>query len=123
MTPVTVIAIAGRTLIESLMHFIADRRMVACGGYAVQIAGSIVFILAAGTSVPLLLAGVVLFGADFSNATSLPPLISQVEFDKTDVPRVAALIVAIAKDGYAIALASFGVIRAFRPPGARRRIG
>ena len=70
----------------------ADRRLVACGGYAAQVAGCIVFIFAAGTNVPLLLAGVVLFGVGFGNATSLPPLIAQVEFVKEDVPRVAALI-------------------------------
>jgi hypothetical protein len=34
-----------------------------------QAAGSIVFMLAGGTSVPLLLAGVVLFGMGFGNAT------------------------------------------------------
>jgi MFS family permease len=110
---VTVMAIAGRTLLGWLMPLGADRRLVACGGYAAQIAGSIAFILAAGTSVPLLLVGVVLFGAGFGNATSLPPLIAQVEFVKDDVPRVAALIVAIAQGGYAFAPAFFGLIREF----------
>ena len=62
---VTVMAIAGRTLLGWLMPLGADRRLVACGGYVVQIAGSIAFMLAAGTSVPLLLAGVVLFGLGF----------------------------------------------------------
>jgi hypothetical protein len=47
----------------------ADRRLVACVSYAVQVAGSIVFIVAAGTSVPLLLLGMVLFGAGFGNST------------------------------------------------------
>ncbi len=102
---------AGRTLIGSLMPLGADRRMVACGGYALQIAGSIAFILASGTSVSLLLAGVVLFGAGFDNATSLPPLIAQVEFVQEDVPRPTALIVAIAQGSYAIAPAIFGLIR------------
>ena len=73
---VTVMAIVGRTLLGDLMPLGADRRLVACGGYAVQLAGSIAFMLAAGTSVPLLLVGVVLFGAGFGNATSLPPLIA-----------------------------------------------
>jgi hypothetical protein len=75
----------------------ADRRLVACVGYAAQLAGSIVFIGAAGTNVPLLLLGIVLFGAGFGNATSLPPLIAQIEFVKDDVPRVVALIVGIAQ--------------------------
>ena len=37
----------------------ADRRLVACAGYAAQLAGSLVFVAAAGTSVPLLLLGIV----------------------------------------------------------------
>ena len=110
---VTVMAIAGRTLLGWLMPVGTDRRLVACGSYAAQIAGSIAFILAGGTSVALLLAGVALFGVGFGNATSLPPLIAQVEFVQEDVPRVAALIVAIAQGGYAIAPAFFGLIREF----------
>jgi hypothetical protein len=114
----TAMAIAGRTLLGWLMPIGTDRRMVACGGYAAQIAGTIVLILAGGTNVPLLIAGVVLFGVGFGNATSLPPLIAQVEFVKEDVPRVAALIVAIAQGGYAIAPAAFGLIREFAPHAA-----
>jgi MFS family permease len=91
---------------------------VACASYAVQIAGSIVFILAAGTSVPLLLLGVVLFGAGIGNATSLPPLIAQVEFPKDHVPRVVALTIAVAQAAYAFAPASFGLIREFAPSAA-----
>ncbi len=96
-----------------LMPAGADRRLVACAGYAMQIAGSIALMLAAGTHVPLLLAGVMLFGLGFGNATSLPPLIAQVEFAAQDVQRAAALVVAIAQGGYAIAPAFFGVIREF----------
>jgi hypothetical protein len=59
---------------------------VACSGYAAQLAGSIVFIGAAGTNGPLLLLGVALLGAGFGNATSLPPLIAQIEFVKRDEP-------------------------------------
>ena len=110
---VTVMAIGGRTLLGWLMPLGADRRLVACGGYVAQVAGCIVFILAAGTNVPLLLAGVVLFGVGFGNATSLPPLIAQVEFVKEDVPRVAALIVAIAQAGFAISPAFFALVREF----------
>jgi hypothetical protein len=93
----TALAIAGRTVMGSLMPAGADRRLLACAGYAVQMAGSIVFITAGGNSVPLLLLGIVLFGLGFGNATSLPPLIAQVEFVESDVLRVVALIVAIAR--------------------------
>jgi hypothetical protein len=70
---------------------------VACSGYAALLAGSIVFIRAAGTNGPLLLLGVALLGAGFGNATSLPPLIAQIEFVKRDVPPVVALVVSIAQ--------------------------
>jgi hypothetical protein len=109
----TVSAIAGRTFVGWLMPAGADRRLVACASYAVQIAGSLVFILAAGTSAPLLLLGVVLFGAGIGNATSLPPLIAQLEFLEGDVPRVVALTVAIAQGTYAFAPAAFGLVREF----------
>jgi hypothetical protein len=111
----TAAAIAGRTLVGALMPAGAGRRLVAATSYAVQIAGSIAFILAAGTSMPLLIAGVVLFGAGIGNATSLPPLIAQVEFAEEDVPRVVALIVAISQGAYAFAPAAFGLIQEFAP--------
>jgi hypothetical protein len=115
----TAAAIAGRTLAGWLMPERADRRLVACANYAVQIAGIVAFIAAGGTSVPLLLIGVLLFGAGIGNATSLPPLIAQVEFVRDDVPRVVALIVAIATGSYAFAPAAFGLIRELaRVPGA-----
>ena len=96
----------------------ADRRLVACASYAVQIVGSIAFIAAAGTSVPLLLLGVLLFGVGIGNATSLPPLIAQVEFVKDDVPRVVSLIVAIAQAAYAFAPAAFRLDPRIRSRGA-----
>ena len=113
---VTVMAIAGRTLLGWMMPLGADRRLVACSGYVMQIAGSVAFMLAGGTNVPLLLAGVVLFGLGFGNAVSLPPLIAQVEFIQDDLPRAAALIIGIAQCGYAIAPACFGLIREFASP-------
>jgi MFS family permease len=118
----TASAIAGRTLVGWVMPAGADRRLVACVSYAVQIAGSIVLMAAAGESVPLLLVGVVLFGAGIGNATSLPPLIAQVEFVNDDVQRAVALIVAIGQGSYAFAPAAFGLIRELSPyvaqPGA-----
>ncbi len=112
---VTGLAIAGRTLLAWMMPVGADRRLLACVGYALQLAGSVTLIAAAGDSVPLLLLGVVLFGTGFGNATSLPPLIAQVEFVKEDVVRVVGLIVGISQGGYAFAPALFGLIRALAP--------
>jgi MFS family permease len=111
----TAAAIAGRTLVGWLMPAGADRRLVACASYVVQIAGSIALIAAAGSNVPLLLAGVLMFGLGIGNATSLPPLIAQVEFVPDDVPRVVSLIVAVGQAGYAFAPAAFGLVREFAP--------
>ena len=114
---VTAMAVVGRSCIGWLMPIDTDRRLVACASYALQILGSIVFIVAAGTSVPLLLLGVVLFGLAFGNGTWLPPLIAQVEFVKEDVQRVVALIVAISQGVFAFAPAVFGLIREYVPAG------
>jgi hypothetical protein len=111
----TAAAIAGRTLVGWVIPPKADRRLFACGSYGVQILGSLVFLLAAGDNVSLLWLGVILFGAGIGNATSLPPLIAQVEFAKTDVLRVVALIVAISQGTYAFAPAAFGLIRELAP--------
>jgi hypothetical protein len=111
----TAAAIAGRTLFGWLIPIGADRRLFASASYLVQIAGSLAFLLAAGDSVPLLLLGVVLFGFGIGNATSLPPLIAQVEFVKEDVPRVVPMIVGIGQGTYAFAPAAFGLIREFAP--------
>ena len=109
----TAAAIVGRTLVGWCMPVGADRRLVACASYIVQIVGSIALIAAAGTNVPLLLIGVLLFGVGIGNATSLPPLIAQVEFVPDDVARVVSLIVAVAQAAYAFAPAAFGLIRGF----------
>lgn len=111
----TLMAITGRTLLGWLMPPGADRRLVACGGYVLQMSGCVALLLAGGSSVPMLIAGVVLFGLGFGTAVSLPPLIAQVEFVKEEVPRVASLIVGIAQGGYAIAPACFGALREFAP--------
>ena len=111
----TAAAIAGRTVVGWLMPAGADRRLVACASTFVQIVGSLALWLAAGVDVPLLLLGVVLFGAGIGNATSLPPLIAQVEFAREDVPRVVPLIIAIGQATYAFAPAVFGLIRELAP--------
>lgn len=106
---------AGRLLVGWLMPVDADRRLVACLSYAVQIGGTLVLLVAGGANVPLLLLGVMMFGIGIGNATSLPPLIAQVEFVKDDVGRVVALVVAIGQAVYAFAPAAFGLIRQFAP--------
>jgi hypothetical protein len=111
----TAAAIAGRSLVGWLMPAGADRRLVACASYLVQMAGSLAFLLAGGNSMPLLLLGIVLFGVGIGNATSLPPLIAQIEFVGDDVPRVVPLIVAIGQATYAFAPAVFGLIRELAP--------
>jgi MFS family permease len=118
MGAVTIMAIAGRTLVGLSMPVSADRWFIASASYAVQIVGSIAFIIAAGTNIPVLLLGVLLFGLGFGNGTFLPPLIAQVEFVPADVPRVVALIVAIAQGAYSFAPATFGVIREFAASAA-----
>jgi hypothetical protein len=112
---VTALAIIGRTAMGYLMPASADRRLIACAGYVLQCAGSIALLAAAGTSVPLISLGIVLFGCGFGNATSLPPLIAQVEFADEDVPRAVSLIVAFGQAIYAFAPATFGVIRDLAP--------
>jgi hypothetical protein len=108
---VTVMAIIGRSLIGWIMPVGIDRRLVACASIAVQMTGCVAFVTAAGSNVPLLIVGVVLFGVGFGNGTWLPPLIAQVEFATDDVPRVVALIVAISQGAYAFAPVVFGSIR------------
>jgi hypothetical protein len=114
----TAAAIVGRTLVGWLMPAGADRRLFGCASYFVQIVGSLAFVCAAGDNVPLLVLAVVLFGAGIGNATSLPPLIAQVEFVKEDVARVVPLIVAIGQATYAFAPAAFGLMRELAPIGA-----
>jgi cyanate permease len=114
----TFCAVAGRTLVGWLLPPGADRRVVASVNYAVQMAGCAAFLLAGDTDVALMLLGVALIGAGIGNTTSLPPLIAQVEFAKTDVPRVVALITALSQATYAFAPAAFGILRAADMEGA-----
>jgi MFS family permease len=111
----TAAALVGRTLVGWLMPARADRRLFGCANYVVQILGSLAFLFAAGGNIPLLLLGVVLFGAGIGNTTSLPPMIAQAEFSKEDVSRVVPLIVAVGQGTYAFAPAVFGFIRELAP--------
>ena len=111
----TASAILGRTLVGWLMPARADRRLFGCANYAVQILCSLAFLFAAGDNIPLLLLGVVLFGAGIGNTTSLPPMIAQAEFSQEDVSPVVPLIVAVGQGTYAFAPAVFGLIRELAP--------
>jgi len=111
----TAAAIAGRMLVGWLMPAGADRRLFSCANAVVQIFGSLAFFFAGGDKIPLLLLGIVLFGAGLGNTTSLPPMIAQSEFSKEDVSRVVPLIVAIGQGTYAFAPAVFAFIRELAP--------
>jgi hypothetical protein len=104
-------AVAGRILFGMLLPPGMDRRLAAAANFAVQIAGSAAFLAAAGTSVPLLLLGCVLFGLGIGNLTSVPPLIAQMEFERADVGRVVALVTAVNQAVFAFAPAVLGLIR------------
>jgi MFS family permease len=107
----TASAIAGRTAFGWLMPPSADRRIAAVLSYAIQIGGIVLLIVADGQSAALLTAGVLLFGFGIGNATSLPPLIAQAEFDRAETARAVALVIATAQFAYAFAPAVFGLLR------------
>jgi hypothetical protein len=106
----TATAIAGRVVAARAIPVGRDRRLAACAAYLVQLVGVLVLAIASAQHIGWILLGVLLFGSGIGNATSLPPLIAQVEFTKDDVPRVIALIVGIAQATYAFAPALFGVV-------------
>lgn len=112
----TVCAVIGRTLAGWLMPPDADRRAIAAGTYVIQACGCLLFVLADGISLPLLWAGVILFGFGIGNVTSLPPLIAQKEFAPADVARAIALGTAIGQAAYSFAPAFFGLIRIWSSP-------
>jgi len=107
----TACAIAGRTGMGWLLPPGADRRRALAANYGLQLCGSLVLLAAGGTSVPLLLGGVMLFGLGLGNATSLPPLIVQQDFSPADTARAVALVTACSQAVYAFAPAVFGSLR------------
>ncbi|NTE63856.1 MFS transporter [Agrobacterium fabrum] len=109
----TVAAIAGRTGLGWLMPANADRRLIASASYGIQIIGSLILLLSGQDYATGIIVGVLLFGLGIGNATSLPPLIAQVEFEKADVSRVVPLIVAVSQATYALAPAAFGAVRSY----------
>ena len=95
----------------------ADRRVVACAAYGVQLCGSLVLALAPGQIWAAWL-GVLLFGSGIGNATSLPPLIAQTEFSREDALRVVPLITALSQA--ALCLRAGAVRPAARAAGTGR---
>ena len=118
----TACAIVGRLVVGRAMPAGADRRWVAATSYAVQLAGSLVLLACSAQQIAWIWLGVALFGLGIGNATSLPPLIAQVEFVKEDVARVVALIVAMAQATYAFAPAVLGAVLA-ASGGAHTQVG
>ena len=106
----TACAMAGRIVVARLMPIGVDRRWVVSAGYLVQLLGSLVLMASSESQIGLIVLGVVLFGSGIGNATSLPPLVIQVEFVKEDVQRVVALVVAIGQATYAFAPLAFSVL-------------
>ena len=106
----TACGIAGRMVAARAMMCIEDRRVIAAANYGMQAAGSFALLAARPDQMWLIVCGIVLFGAGIGNATSLPPLIAQSDFAARDVPRVVALIVAIAQGTYSFAPAVFGLL-------------
>ncbi|MDP3545377.1 MAG: MFS transporter [Phreatobacter sp.] len=115
MAAATLAAVAGRTLLAWLMPDRADRRLIAAASYAIQILGCLALALSRGEDLPLIWAGVVLFGLGIGNLVYLPPLIAQIEFARADVGRVVALTVAVGQGFYAFAPALFGLVRELAP--------
>jgi hypothetical protein len=111
----TACAIGGRTVLGWVMRPGTSRRSVAAANVGLQACGSVVLLLAAGTSVPLLLLGCMLFGLGLGNVTSLPPLIAQTEFAPADVPRVVGLVTAVSQASFAFAPLAFSVLRDLGP--------
>jgi len=118
----TFCAIGGRYVVAWTMPAAADRRVVAALAYAIQLIGTLLLALAPQPSPLAIMLAIALFGSGIGNATSLPPLIAQAEFARSDVPRVVAGIVAIAQATYAFAPAVFGALLAVSG-GASARIG
>ncbi len=104
----TLSAVAGRLLIGLIVDK-CDRRVVACGNFLVQSAGTA--LLAAGPSALLLYLGCILFGLGLGNLISLPGLIVQQEFPQQHFSRIVGLIVATNQFAFAFGPALLGFLR------------
>jgi MFS family permease len=118
----TACAIGGRYVVAWAMPPAADRRVVAALAYAIQLVGTLLLALVPQPTMATIVLAIALFGSGIGNATSLPPLIAQAEFARSDVPRLVAGIVAIAQATYAFAPAVFGALLA-ASGGASAHVG
>jgi hypothetical protein len=103
----TACAVLGRSVAVAAIQRGFARRRVAQVSYIVQTAGC----LATAAFIDwgwAALAGVLLFGAGIGNATSLPPLIAQLEFTDVQLAHVVSRMVALSQGLYAFAPALFG---------------
>ena len=107
----TASAMGGRYVAARLMTQGMNRRQLACLGYAIQMLGTLM-LLGLDLHPTVAWIAVMLIGSGIGNATSLPPLIAQVEFSREHTARVIALMVAISQATYAFAPALFGLLRA-----------
>lgn len=106
----TASAMGGRYVAAHLMSGGFDRRRLACLGYAVQLLGTLMLLgLDLHPAFPWI--AVLLIGSGIGNATSLPPLIAQVEFNRAHIAKAIALMVAVSQATYACAPAFFGWVR------------
>ncbi len=119
----TAAAIVGRTAVAWLMPAGADRRLIACAAYAVQLIGTLVLLAAGEAQIGWMVLGVLLFGTGIGNAVSLPPLIAQAEFAAVDVQRVVSLIVAASQAIYAFAPVLLGAVLVHTATADVMRIG
>jgi MFS family permease len=101
-------AVVGRLLIGLFVDKL-DRRLVACGNFLVQSAGTA--LLAASLSAPMLYLGCILFGLGLGNLISLPALIVQQEFPQQHFSRIIGLIVAINQFAFAFGPGLLGYLQ------------
>lgn len=114
-TAATAAAVVGRTVFGWMMTETSNRRLFLAATYAVQAVGSLAFFMAGGASLPLLLAGVVLFGWGIGNATSLPPTIAQADFEGPDATRAVPLMIAVVQALFTFAPMAFALLREIDP--------
>jgi len=108
-------AVVGRLAVGWRATGASNWRAIASCSLVAQALGCGVLFLSHENSSILLMLGVVLFGLGVGNASSVPPVIANLEFSGRDAARAVALIVAISQGAYAIAPTVFGLFRQFWP--------
>jgi MFS family permease len=88
-------AVVGRLAVGWRATGSTNWRVVASYSLVAQALGCGVLLLSHENSATLLVLGVVLFGLGVGNASSVPPVIANLEFSERDAARAVALIVAI----------------------------